>query len=197
MNISEDIRKILLSLGLSRSLCPNHRSLRKGAEISASNSPHPLHSTPGYIHIHTGSPCQCHGGECCHDIQAGLWPEEDHSEPSHTAKLGQDPTWRLAHCILLQALTYLQWFSLDAPTGPPVSGDPTPRCRSTLVPFRVGAGPPGPDPATKCRVPRDHPPCRGSCSAAHPMGSLPLGKALACARERGTLLSCNIAASES
>ena len=144
MNISEDIRKILLSLGLSRSLCPNHRSLRKGAEISASNSPHPLHSTPGYIHIHTGSPCQCHGGECCHDIQAGLWPEEDHSEPSHTAKLGQDPTWRLAHCILLQALTYLQWFSLDAPTGPPVGGDPTPRCRSTLVPFRVGAGPQGP-----------------------------------------------------
>ena len=144
MNISEDIRKILLSLGLSLSLCPNHRSLKERCRnLSLKLSPPtPFHSwlypSPYRFAV------QCHGGECCHDIQAGLWPEEDHSEPSHTAKLGQDPTWRLAHCILLQALTYLQWFSLDAPTGPPVGGDPTPRCRSTLVPFRVGAGPQGP-----------------------------------------------------
>ena len=78
-----------------------------------------------------------------------------------------------------------------------MGGEPTQRCRSTLAPFRVGAGPPGPVPATNCRVPRDHPPCRSRCSAAHPMGSLLMGKALACARKRSPLLSCSFAASES
>ena len=72
-----------------------------------------------------------------------------------------------------------------------MGGEPTQRCRSTLAPFRVGAGPPGPIPAANCRVPQDHPPCRSRCSAAHPMGSLLMGKALACARRRGPLLSCS------
>ena len=48
--------------------------------------------------------------------------------------------------------------------------------------------------ATNCRVPRDHPPCRSRCSAAHPMGSLLMGKALACARKRAPLLSCSFVA---
>ena len=38
-----------------------------------------------------------------------------------------------------------------------MSGEPTQRCRSTLAHFQVGAGPPGPIPATNCRVPLDHP----------------------------------------
>ena len=46
-------------------------------------------------------------------------------------------------------------------------------------------------------VPRDHPPCRSRCSAANPMGLLLMGKASACARNRGPLLSCSFAASES
>ena len=109
-----------------------------------------------------------------------------------------------------------------------MGGEPTPAvtplCRSTLAPFLVGAGPPGPIPATNCRVcwdhppcrsrcsaahpigpipatncrmPRDHPPCRSRCSAAHPMESFLMGKALACARKHAPLLSCSFAASES
>ena len=73
----------------------------------------------------------------------------------------------------------------------PVGGNPTPRCRSTLAHFRMGAGPPGPDPATKCRVTRDHPPCRSSRSRCTPHGSSLFGKALACA----PLLGCPLAKS--
>ena len=58
-------------------------------------------------------------------------------------------------------------------------------------PFPGGGSPQGPYPATTCRVPRDHPPCRCSLSAAHPVGSLLMGKALACA----PMLSCPFAES--
>ena len=64
-------------------------------------------------------------------------------------------------------------------------------------PFPGGGRSPRAQPATNCMVPRDHPPCRSRCSAAHPMGSLLMVKALACARKRGPLLSCSFAASES
>ena len=62
----------------------------------------------------------------------------------------------------------------------PIASTP-PECSSTLAPFWVEAGPPGPEQAPKWRAPRDHPPCRSSSSAAHPIGSLLLGKALDCA----------------
>ena len=42
-----------------------------------------------------------------------------------------------------------------------------------------GQVPQRPDPATKCRVPRDHPLCRCNRSAAHPVGSFLMGEALA------------------
>ena len=56
-------------------------------------------------------------------------------------------------------------------------------------PFQVGACPPEPVLATKCRVPGDHLPCCSSRSAAHPMGSSLFGKDLACA----PLLGCPFA----
>ena len=64
-------------------------------------------------------------------------------------------------------------------------------------PLPGGGRSPRAHPATSCRVPWDHPPCRSRCSAAHPMGSLLMGKASACAKKRGPLLSCSFAASES
>ena len=56
--------------------------------------------------------------------------------------------------------------------------------------FRVGKGPPGPDPTTNRRARQGHPRCRSnrSAQAAHPMGSLPMGEASACAKARGLLL---------
>ena len=47
----------------------------------------------------------------------------------------------------------------------------------------MGKGPPGPDPTTNRRARQGHPRCRSnrSAQAAHPMGSLPMGEASACA----------------
>ena len=134
-------------------------------------------------------------------------------------KPGRDPTGarRLAHCaFLLPARTSLLGPAARPPAHipprlrplaaasrllpptaktPPVGGDSSPRRRSTLAPFRVGAGPQGP--TRLPNVPGDLPPCRGGRSAAHPVESSLLGEASACAEERGPLLSCTCAASES
>ena len=71
-----------------------------------------------------------------------------------------------------------------------MGGEPTQQCRSTLAPFQVGAGPPGPYPATNGLLPRDDPPCSSRFSAAHPMGSLLMGKALACSGTTQLLFRC-------
>ena len=68
------------------------------------------------------------------------------------------------------------------------------RCSITLAPFQVGADPPGPDPATKCRVPLDRLLAVVAALLHTQWGLLLMGKALACARERGpllTVLSCS------
>ena len=104
------------------------------------------------------------------------------SPPANQSELGRDPTRAalgLSTLNSLLALTTLHGFGGEprsrpgapslAPRRLPLapshsvdaagSGDPTPRCRGTLAPFQVGAGP-GPDPATNRRAPRspDSPP---------------------------------------
>ena len=134
-------------------------------------------------------------------------------------KPGRDPTGarRLAHCAFYCRHGLPSWVRLRVPLltsgrvsarspPPPACSLQQPRRRQWVAIPRRGAAAPWPlsgwgqvpqGPTRLPNVPGDLPPCRGGLSAAHPVGSSLLGEASACAEERGPLLSCTCAASES